>query len=44
VRVDDVRTTAGGWVRLVFKTVNGDPLQKVEISKVSEAFTGCVGC
>jgi hypothetical protein len=31
-------------VRLLFKNINGSPLQKVELSKVSETFTGCVGC
>lgn len=33
-RVDEIRTSDGGWVRLVFKTVNGAPLDKVELSKV----------
>jgi hypothetical protein len=33
-RVDTYRSSGGGWVRLVFKNVNGTPLEKVEISKV----------
>lgn len=32
-RVDSYRSSGGGWVRLVFKNVNGTPLEKVEISK-----------
>jgi hypothetical protein len=34
VRVDEIRASDGGWVRLVFKNVNGGPLEKVEITKV----------
>lgn len=34
VGVDRFRTTMGGWVRLVFKNVNGPPIAKVEFSKV----------
>lgn len=34
VGVDRFRTTMGGWVRLVFKNVNGPPVDKVEFSKV----------
>lgn len=36
-RVDSYRASGGGWVRLVFKNVNGSPLEKVELAKV-----GCV--
>jgi len=34
VGVDSYRPTDGGWVRLVFKNVNGAPLDKVEVAKV----------
>jgi hypothetical protein len=40
VGVDRFRTTMGGWVRLVFKNVNGPPLAKVEFSKVSSMYSG----
>jgi expansin (peptidoglycan-binding protein) len=32
-RVDSYRASGGGWVRLVFKNVNGVPLEKVELAK-----------
>lgn len=35
VNVDRFRTTMGGWVRLVFKNVNGSPLARVELTHVS---------
>jgi len=35
VKVDRFRPSAGGWVRLLFKNVNGAPVNKVELSKVS---------
>ena len=34
VGVDSFRASGGGWVRLVFKNINGAPLDKVEIAKV----------
>lgn len=34
-KVAAYRATGGGWVRLVFNNINGSPLQKVELSKVS---------
>lgn len=34
VKVDRFRPSAGGWVRLLFKNVNGAPVNKVEFSKV----------
>lgn len=34
VKVDQFRASDGGWVRLVFNTVNGGPLEKVELTKV----------
>jgi hypothetical protein len=36
VDVDRFRTSMGGWVRLLFKNVNGSPLSKVELSHVSD--------
>jgi hypothetical protein len=35
VNVDRFRTSMGGWVRLLFKNVNGSPISRVEFSKVS---------
>jgi len=32
-RVDSFRASGGGWVRLLFKNVNGAPVSKVELSK-----------
>jgi hypothetical protein len=37
VDVDRFRTSMGGWVRLLFKNVNGSPLSKVELAHVSNA-------
>ena len=35
VNVDRFRTSMGGWVRLLFKNVNGSPLSGVELTAVS---------
>jgi hypothetical protein len=43
VHVDRFRASAGGWVRMLFKNVNGSPLTKVEFSKVSERCV-CLQC
>jgi hypothetical protein len=34
VNVDRFRTGMGGWVRLLFKNVNGSPISRVEFSRV----------
>lgn len=34
VRVDSFRASGGGWVRLLFKNINGALLDKVELAKV----------
>lgn len=36
VGVNDFRASGGGWARLVFKNVNGAPLERVEIAQVRE--------
>jgi len=33
MRVDSYRASGGGWVRLLFKNINGAPLDKVELAK-----------
>jgi hypothetical protein len=43
-RVDSYRASGGGWVRLVFKNVNGVPLEKVELAKVSSLSSRTVLC
>jgi hypothetical protein len=43
-RVDSYRSSGGGWVRLVFKNVNGTPLEKVEISKVRQSIAVAINC
>lgn len=34
INVDSYRASGGGWVRLLFKNINGSPLDKVELAKV----------
>ena len=34
VRIDNFRTSGGGWVRMLFKNVNGSPVDKAELAKV----------